>query len=156
MQLIPSLISKLAADFPSLQFVQDTDFRWSPKEKTIYYDPAGDAALLLHEIAHAELKHIRYERDISLIEMERDAWEYTKKHLLARYNITPEDEVIDGALDTYRDWLHARSTCPHCQATGIQTHALSYRCLACGTKWRVNEARICALRRYVVKQKTPR
>ena len=155
MQSIASLLTRLTADFPSLTFVEDTDFRWSAKEKTIYYDPSGEAALLLHEIAHAELQHAHYERDITLIEMERDAWEYAKEHLFPQYHVTPDESVIDEALDTYRDWLHARSTCPHCQAVGIQTRGLSYKCLACGTTWRVNEARICALRRYVVKQKTP-
>ena len=156
MQLTPSLLAKLADDFPALQFTEDVDFRWSDKDSTVYYDPHGDAALLLHEIAHAELKHVSYERDITLLEMERDAWDHAIKHLFPRYGITPREELVDEALDTYRDWLHARSMCPHCQSTGIQTRVSSYKCLACGTKWRVNEARICALRRYVIQQKTPR
>lgn len=80
--------------------------------------------------------------------MERDAWQYAKDTLGQTYDQAILDDTVEDALDSYRDWLHARSTCPACQATGIQTKKEEYKCLACRTKWRVNEARICALRRY--------
>ena len=61
------------------------------------------------------------------------------------------EDFIEEHLDTYRDWLHARSSCPDCTATGYQTDASTYACPACSHTWRVNEARICQLRRYSTK-----
>jgi len=151
MQSITSLATKLQADFPDFIFTPEAEFRWSPQQKTIFYPiTSSDTTSLLHETAHAILKHTEYAKDITLIEMERDAWEYAKNELSPRYN-TPIDEAIaESALDTYRDWLHARSTCPQCQATGVQIKKDQYKCLACHTQWRTNEARVCALRRYTL------
>lgn len=144
-----SLIHKLITNFPQFTFTPGGDFRWDPQEKAIFYRDDNPAALL-HEVAHALLNHAAYVRDLELLAMERDAWEYAKSTLSPAYGITIVDDEIDRSLDTYRDWLHARSTCPTCQATGIQTKENAYTCLACHTHWRVNEARLCALRRYKV------
>lgn len=80
--------------------------------------------------------------------MERDAWNRAKTQLGPQYAVDIKDSAIEQALDSYRDWLHARSTCPNCTATGFQTKKQHYSCLACGEKWRVNEARLCGLKRY--------
>lgn len=118
----------------------------------VFYDQtAVDHASLLHELAHAILDHKTYARDIELIELERDAWTHAQATLAPTYNIAIGTNQIEDALDTYRDWLHARSTCPNCQATGVQTERNAYKCLACLSKWRVNDARICALRRYKIR-----
>lgn len=144
-----SLASKLQPDFPAFVFTASDTFRWSPQEKKIYYDQtSNDAASLLHEVSHAVLNHTEYSKDIELIEMERDAWDHATAILAANYQIAVNEDDVQNALDTYRDWLHARSTCPQCKATGVQTKKSEYKCIACGTKWRVNEARVCALRRY--------
>lgn len=149
MPSIASLISKLSTDFPTIHFIVSPDFHWSADEKAIYYNPDSKYAdALIHEMAHASLGHHNYEKDIQLIEMERDAWEYARTKLGPRYNVPISAKAIQEALDTYRDWLHARSTCPVCQATGIQTKKSQYRCVACAKEWRVNDARLCALRRY--------
>jgi hypothetical protein len=146
-----SLAIKLQNDFPALTFRAGDEFRWSPHDKIIFYDQTSDdCASLLHEVAHATLNHIAYTKDIELIEMERDAWECAATQLTTTYKIVVKDAVIQNSLDTYRDWLHARSTCPHCKATGIQTQKSEYKCFVCATKWRVNEARMCALRRYTL------
>jgi hypothetical protein len=146
-----SLANKLQRDFPALTFLAGDEFRWSPHDNIIFYDQSSDdCASLLHEVAHATLGHTGYTKDIELIEMERDAWERAATQLATAYTTNIEDELIQDSLDTYRDWLHARSTCPHCKATGIQTQRDQYKCLACTTKWRVNEARMCALRRYTL------
>ena len=84
--------------------------------------------------------------------MEREAWDEVIK-LAEKYNVSIDPKNIQLTLDTYRDWLHKRSTCPKCQANGVQDGAKSYQCVACSHKWRVNEARICALRRYNIKKK---
>jgi hypothetical protein len=146
-----SLVTKLTQDHPEITFTAGDEFRWSPSDATILYDIHNrDDASLLHELAHALLHHATYTKDIELIEMERDAWNYALTQLASRYTVTISDEQIQGSLDTYRDWLHARSTCPHCKATGVQVKQHQYKCLACHTNWRVNEARVCALRRYTI------
>lgn len=150
MPLITSLINRLKSDYPQISFISGDEFRWSPTDKmVIYQENSDDTASLLHELAHSLLHHASYTKDLHLLEMERDAWHQAKEILAPKYEIDITDEAVDSALDSYRDWLHARSTCPGCEATGIQTKQYEYRCLACRTKWRVNEARVCELRRYV-------
>ena len=79
--------------------------------------------------------------------MERAAWD--KAVLIALdFGQTIDTNTVESTLDSYRDWLHARSTCPNCQATGLQIKKQTYSCPACRHTWRVNEARICALRRF--------
>ncbi|MDB5187237.1 MAG: hypothetical protein JWM07_709 [Candidatus Saccharibacteria bacterium] len=146
-----SLVSSLHSDFPGFIFRESNEFHWSPRENTIFYDhTSDDCASLLHELAHAILQHTKYAKDIQLIEMERDAWDHATTTLAPIYTIEISHAATQDALDTYRDWLHARSTCPHCKATGIQSKKNQYRCVLCSTKWRVNDARICALRRYAL------
>lgn len=149
MPSILSLVAKLARDFPSINFTPGVDFRWSASNQTVYFDSnSKDQAALLHEVAHVILGHQTYDQDIQLIQMERDAWEYAKNNLASSYDVDLTDDVVQASLDTYRDWLHARSQCPSCKATGLQIKKQTYKCLACATSWKVNEARLCALRRY--------
>jgi hypothetical protein len=146
-----SLATKLRRDFPLFAFTASDSFRWSPQDKTVFYDSRSeDTASLLHELGHAQLNHADYSKDIELIEMERDAWECAVRTLANAYAVTISDDYVQRALDTYRDWLHARSTCPHCKATGVQMKKNLYKCVACSTRWRVNDARVCALRRYTI------
>jgi len=159
MPKINSLVKSLAATFPELTFKESGDFRWSPSEAVVYYRAEGleeATSELLHETAHGLLKHADYKRDIDLLKMERDAWMYAKRELAPRFNVTISDDAVEDALDSYRDWLHARSRCPHCSQTGIQTGVSTYACLGCDESWQTNEARRCALRRYPVETtKTP-
>ena len=128
------LLPKLINDYPSFQFKGSDEFRWSPEEKIIYYDEkSDDSATLLHELSHAVLDHTSYLKDIGLLELERDAWEYAQHTLAPTYNIAVTDDTIQDSLDTYRDWLHSRSICPSCNATGIQVRQKEYRCISCGT-----------------------
>jgi len=150
MQSITSLASRLQTDFTVFRFVASDEFRWSYSEKTIFYDiTSDDIASLLHELSHAILDHQAYRRDIELIEMERDAWRHAVI-LGQKYNVVVTTDDIEDSLDTYRDWLHSRSACPSCKATGIELKKRQYSCLACNIKWNVNDARICALRRYII------
>ncbi len=144
------LHSKVSLAFPAIHFVSSSEFRWSPQENSIYYDredPQGNERLL-HEIAHAVLDHNQYDRDIELIALERDAWQHAKTVLGPQFDVTISSDTVEDDLDTYRDWLHARSTCPSCQATGIQTATKEYTCVVCQAVWRVNEAISCGLKRY--------
>ncbi len=148
-----SLVKRLIADFPAFRFVPSDDFRWSAEETTVYYSQASsDEASLLHEVAHGVLAHTDYSRDIELLQMERDAWDYASSTLSARYGLVVDDDTIQDAIDSYRNWLHARSTCPHCKATGLQTKKELYTCLVCRRTWHVNEARNCGHKRTIMKK----
>lgn len=152
MPLITSLVAKLQNDFHDIHFRAGDYFYWSPLERTIVYDSTStDLPSLLHEVSHALLGHIHYHKDTQLLELERQAWEYAQKVLSGRYQVDITEEQIESPLDSYRDWLHARSLCPHCHATGFQTKQQEYTCPACRTHWHVNNARSCALRRKIVK-----
>lgn len=155
MPLIASFLVKLRVAHPEYSFVSGDHFRWSPDSQEIIYDASAQdsEAHILHELAHALLGHSDYDKDIQLIAIERDAWQYAKAVLCSDYDVTITDNVIEDSLDTYRDWLHARSTCPSCRATGLQHKKYHYRCVACHHQWRVNDARICGLRRHSLVQK---
>lgn len=143
-----SLIPRLKADFPDISFTIGADYLWSPNNQTVYYIENPDSqSLLLHELSHGLLGHSDYSRDIELIAMERAAWDKAIE-LTHKYGLKIDNDTVETTLDSYRDWLHARSTCPECEATGLQIKKYTYNCLACTHTWRVNEARICALRRY--------
>lgn len=152
MPSMTSLYKRLLADFSEFNFVQSDTFLWSAQTNTVHIDPnTPDAeAFSLHELSHALLGHNGYSYDIDLIKLERDAWQYAVSNLGVRYGVIINEHLIQDNLDTYREWLHARSTCPSCNAAGIQAKNYSYRCLGCGTTWRANEARLCSLRRYPV------
>ncbi|MDB5167397.1 MAG: hypothetical protein JWN26_542 [Candidatus Saccharibacteria bacterium] len=146
----PSLIHQLKSDYPEFRFRKAKRFLWSPSEHTVYYTGAeADYAFLLHELSHGLLGHAEYNRDVGLIAMERAAWDKAVE-LAPSYNLVITEDTVETTLDSYRDWLHARSTCPNCKAIGLQIKQRVYTCPACHHNWRVNEARICALRRYTI------
>lgn len=145
-----SLPETLKNDYKAFHFELGENFEWSPPTATITYvveDPYADSRLL-HELSHAILKHQSYDRDIDLIAMERDAWQYARMELAPYYKVVIESDIIHHDMNTYRDWLHGRSTCPYCNSNGIQTKKLEYQCVTCRKSWHVNEARTCSLRRY--------
>ncbi len=146
----PPLLNELISDYPNITFHAGEQFEWQPIKATVMYDHSDPLfnARILHEVGHSLLFHSTYDRDIDLIAMERDAWQEARVNLAPKYNIEITSSEIDGDMDTYRDWLHERSTCPHCQSSGIQTGKKEYTCVTCRKLWKVNEARTCSLRRY--------
>lgn len=147
---MPALSKKLAADYPQLSFQAGDAFRWSAAEKRVCYElgAAHFDAYLLHETGHGLLGHSDYLLDIDLLAMERDAWQKARQ-LAVMYGVHIDDATVDDALDSYRDWLHRRSTCPDCRATGMQVGEHTYHCLVCRSDWLVNEARACRLKRHL-------
>ena len=105
--------------------------------------------LTLHELGHGLCKHKDYTTDVSRIKIESQAWERAKTVLLeyrARAfdedgkvcdaelaRILPEwdEEFVQEKLDTYRDWLHAKSRCKKCGLTRYQTEDGEYHCPRC-------------------------
>lgn len=144
-----NLLQKLRSEYPGITFEAGDNFRWSPSQSTVYYQPGKDTVTLLHETAHASLKHTGYDHDIDLIHLEREAWNRTLE-LGKKYSVTIDSEAVEDALDTYRDWLHARSLCPSCKQNGVQTAENTYTCVICGQKWTVNDARSCGLKRHKI------
>lgn len=156
MEKISWLLQKINADASSqpklkhLTIISGEVFRWNYTACAITYDPNDPhfCEHLLHEYGHALLNHSGYSRDIELIAMERAAWQKALE-IADKLSVRIDNELIENDLDTYRDWLHARSQCPYCQSTGLQTSINEYSCLICNHSWRVNQARNCQLRRYL-------
>ena len=150
-----SILLDLKSKFPQFKFEPGDNFAWSSSDNVIYYDEKSPdlSLLLLHELSHALLGHDKYDRDIELITIERKAWDKTAE-LAPSFNIKVSEELVQSTMDSYRDWLHARSSCPKCHSTGLQTDKNAYHCPVCGNNWLVNEAKTCALRRYQTKKRT--
>lgn len=138
------LVAKLRADYPGIVFTAADMASWSSQQRRVTYNLAEEAAplSLLHELGHALLEHDSYKSDISLLRKEVEAWEKAKT-LAVHYGITIAQEHIDNCLDTYRDWLHKRSTCPTCQSHGLQRTQAAYGCLNCQSTWKVTSERFC-------------
>lgn len=147
-----TIIKQLQRAFPQLHFACSDDFYWSPAHQTVFYRPVethSDICAFLHETAHALLKHQDFSSDIALLGYENQAWQHARDVVAPQFDVTIDDRLIDDYIETYREWLHARSRCPACTQTGLQTAEYTYECVNCGTAWTVNDARTCGLRRRV-------
>lgn len=112
-----------------LLFEQENGFAVNQKVE----DSACEEALqLLHEVGHAILQHKDFRTDVERLKMERAAWEQARI-LCGRYHIHYDEDLVEAALDSYRDWLHQKSTCPECGLTRYQSRDGKYHCPGCGT-----------------------
>jgi hypothetical protein len=138
------LVKKLAYDYPEFKFKTGHQEHWSPKTRTITYNPEEPAekfaCALLHELAHALLGHNSYNSDFELLKLESEAWGLAAK-LGGNYAVTISEDYIQNCLDTYRDWLHRRSTCPKCGVHVLQKDTNSYQCYNCQASWHVSSGR---------------
>lgn len=135
-------IERIIADFPDLEFKPADIFYWSARIRTIYYDPGAIKKTrgiwqLLHEVAHATLDHQRFDSSIALLKMESEAW-IAAKELAKKYNLTIQQTHIERCLDTYRDWLYLRSSCPSCNAVATEHKPCTFRCFNCASTWSVS------------------
>lgn len=142
-----NLLDRLKADYPAISFIEGEAFFWSPKNQTVTYAqistlPEVAKWSLLHEVSHGILGHTGYTSDFELVRLEVAAWQHASK-LAKRYGIKIDPEHIQDCLDTYRDWLHRRSTCPTCGTVSLQADPKTYRCFNCKTTWRVSNSRFC-------------
>lgn len=137
-----SLVAKIAKDYPQFKFKPGSQEHWSPRTKTITYDPEAISFSygLLHELAHALLGHNSYKSDFELLKLESLAWQ-TAAEIGQKYGVKIDDEHIQNCLDTYRDWLHRRSKCPACGMHVLQTNPRAYKCFNCGETWQVSAGR---------------
>jgi hypothetical protein len=88
------------------------------------------------------LGHQTYRSDFELLLLEVAAWDKAKQ-LAASQGITMDEEHIQDCLDTYRDWLHERSTCPRCGTVSLQASPSEYNCHNCSASWQVSKSRFC-------------
>ena len=143
-----TLLNSLHAKFPTLNFQPGTTFSWSPASKQVIYKESADASdevagwSLLHEAGHALLDHNIYDTDFDLLLMEVSAWDKAVQ-LAKKFKITIDENHIQDCLDTYRDWLYQRSTCPQCTNCSLQTDSRTYKCFNCGGTWQVSKSRMC-------------
>ncbi|QQS17851.1 hypothetical protein IPL68_04260 [Candidatus Saccharibacteria bacterium] len=143
----PQLLLKLRADYPELSFVESGQFAWHAGKKHVSYqkeriEEERGVWAILHELGHALLAHTDYESDIELLQIEVAAWE--KAHELAKkYRVRLDQDYVEDCLDSYRDWLHVRATCPTCYGRSLQTDRHTYSCHNCGAIWHVTRSRLC-------------
>lgn len=141
------LLKELAQLLPDVTCVPGEAFCWSPGQQQIIYrhtpSPTElDEWALLHEAGHAFLNHQTYSSDLELLLLEVAAWEKAVE-TGANLGIPIDPDHIQDCLDTYRDWLHQRSSCPVCLSTCLQISLTTYRCHNCTTEWRVSNSRFC-------------
>lgn len=141
--------------FPDVLLEAGDSFLWSPADNKVMYDEtklskANGKWSLLHELAHAKLGHQIYKTDFELLSLELAAWDEAKQ-LAPQFDTVIDDNYVEDCLDTYRDWLHLRSTCPMCGSGGLQHSSREYRCHNCHSTWQVSTSRFC--RPYRMKQK---
>ncbi|MCA1806468.1 MAG: ImmA/IrrE family metallo-endopeptidase [Actinobacteria bacterium] len=143
---LQNLVDVLRKAYPSVAFAAADTFYWAPEKSTVFYNPQSAQAhahwSLLHELAHALLGHSDYASDLELLLMEMEAWEHAK--ILEQKHSSEDlidDEHIQDCLDTYRDWLHARSSCPRCDQVGLQQDRVTYKCINCRQAWHISSAR---------------
>lgn len=145
---INDLVEKLKDDFPSLSFVAGTRAYWSPEQQQVFYRVTTGSKeqakmwALLHEVGHAVLAHKSYTTDIDLLRKEVEAWAKAEE-LAVVYGSTIDNTYAQDCLETYRQWLFKRSTCPSCGARGVQNTEKEYICLNCEMHWSVSTSRFC-------------
>jgi hypothetical protein len=151
-----AFIDRLVQDFPSFKFVAGQQDHWSPSSKTIFYNPSRPLIelqySLLHELSHALLGHHDYGSDFELLKLESEAWVHAAQ-LGTMYDVIISDDHIQTCLDTYRDWLHRRSTCPACGMHVAQKDSQTYKCFNCQTEWSVTNSRFVRAYRKTAKKK---
>jgi hypothetical protein len=135
-----ALIARLRKDYQDFKFQEGKQEHWSPKTNTIIYNPGHSSYGVLHELAHAILKHTDYQADFELLKLESDAWELATK-IGKTYEVDIDDDHVQNCLDTYRDWLHKRSSCPSCNTHVLQKNSGNYHCFNCQMDWRVSNGR---------------
>lgn len=151
-----SLLERLKKAYPAYSFKIGNHFAWDAHTTTVSYPISAEHAetfsySLLHELGHAELMHNNFTSDVELVRMERAAWEKAIE-IANTFNETISYEHIETCMDTYRDWLYARSLCPTCKQCGIQTGTTEYSCAFCRAHWKVNASRLCRVTRRTIKK----
>ncbi len=155
-----NLIHSCQQQLKRIGFNDSGSFYWSPQTKTVHYNSAAldteaGCWALLHEAGHARLNHTTYLNDMGLLSLEVAAWQAAEE-LANGFGLGIDADHIQECLNTYRDWLYARSTCPTCEVNSLQVAETEYVCLNCSTQWFVSQSRFCRPYRMQLRdKKTP-
>lgn len=125
-------LQQLQREYAQFKFRPGKKFAFRPPVTIIYATDEQDfwRLQLLHELGHARCEHKFFATDPERLKMEREAWEEAK-NLCKKYQVEYDEQVVEGMLDSYRDWLHQRSKCPDCGLTRYQTRDGKYHCPRC-------------------------
>lgn len=137
------LIKDLIKDYQDIKSKKSDYFYWSPKNKTVFYkdiESESDKWSFLHEYGHALLEHQDFNTDFELLQLEISAWEKAKS-ISKKYKVEIDEDYLQNCLDSYRDWLYLRSTCPSCSNTSLQLDIQTYSCFNCNEVWTVTKSR---------------
>ena len=129
-----SLLERLSRDYPNLKFVEGARFSFRPPKTIVIGPDEGEKTpmLLFHELGHALSKKYSYALKIERLKIEVAAWQAGKEAYQKYPELPPwDDEFVEDALDTYRDWLHNKSICKTCGLTMYQTPDKSWLCPFC-------------------------
>lgn len=140
------VLEAISQKLPQHNLKPGEQLRWSPATKTIVYK-ADDESIeniwgLLHEAGHASLDHKDYDYDVELLQCEVAAWDEAND-IGGTLGIKIDPEHVQDCLDTYRDWVHQRSTCPRCGVVTFQAENAKYECYNCHKVWLVTQSRMC-------------
>lgn len=126
-----TFLAKIKGDRPELRFVTGRKFAFRPP-RTVVVGPEEphDSLLLLHEVGHALCGHVSFSTGVERVRCEMEAWGKARE-LAARYGVPVDEGVVEGELDTYREWLHQKSRCPRCGLTRFQTPDEVWHCPKC-------------------------
>jgi hypothetical protein len=155
---LDTLLDQIVADYPDLSFIESAQFSWHAGRKHVSFKKVGAGAqhnmwALLHELGHALLGHTEYTHDIELLQLEVAAWGRARE-LAKHYGLHIDEDYVEDCLDTYRDWLHLRATCPTCYARSLQASQSRYKCFNCASSWQVSRSRLCRPYRLQTRQTT--
>lgn len=140
---LEALIDYLKSTYKDIDFAYGDRFKYHYPNKIMLENPKNPgtppeffALQTLHELGHALCKHKDYQTDIERLKIERAAWEAAKtvyeklpKNLKGTFKW--DEDYIENSLDTYRNWLHQKSTCKTCGLTCYQTDDGQYHCPRC-------------------------
>lgn len=125
------ILQRLEKDYPDLKFVSGNNFAFRPPRTIVFEQGASNFDLLiLHEMGHALCGHKTFKMNIRRLKMEVEAWEKARE-LAETYGVSFDEDVAQGELDTYRNWLHQKSRCPNCGLTRFETPEGEYHCPQC-------------------------
>ena len=117
--------------YPEFHFKIGPRFSYkSPRTVTLGPLEPHYSLLVLHELGHALCGHQKFSTHVERLKIEREAWDKARE-LALEFNIKFNDEFAESQLDTYRDWLHAKSKCKKCGLTRYQTSDGHYHCPHC-------------------------
>lgn len=137
--MLEEWLAEVQRDYPELKWRVGRKFAYRGP-RTISYIPLEQKSdeleqkkwqlQLLHELGHARLKHQTFQTDLERLKMECAAWEEARE-LALRYGVEFDEELMEEALDSYRDWLHGKAKCAQCGLTRYQTKDGKYHCPGC-------------------------